>query len=325
MVSGEILVRELNAPDVQRLEALVVMAAFSPERPLPRGAAESLHVRRWLDAWDTQSDLAIGAELDGRIIGAALARPVEPALLLDTFGIASREVLVAVELAHRCRGVGRSLLEALIERSREERVGTLVLAVSDRNNACSLYRRVGFEQIRQDSGRTIMARLANGPSGERPIPHLRLAGPSDSPAIAEFHTACWREAYKGLIPQSYLDRVSVEERAARWHGRLTTAARNIALAEAGGSVVGLVSWKHSDAAVAADVELTSLYVRADHRGTGLAATMLEFAIGTGAAHLWVFENNPRAQAFYDKHGFSADGERQIDPGTGVWEIRMVRS
>jgi ribosomal protein S18 acetylase RimI-like enzyme len=31
--------------------------------------------------------------------------------------------------------------------------------------------------------------------------------------------------------------------------------------------------------------------------------MLEFAIGSKAAHLWVFENNPRAQAFYEKHGF----------------------
>jgi len=38
--------------------------------------------------------------------------------------------------------------------------------------------------------------------------------------------------------------------------------------------------------------------------------------------LWVADPNPRAQAFYRKHGFIADGASQVDGG--VREIRMVR-
>jgi hypothetical protein len=38
--------------------------------------------------------------------------------------------------------------------------------------------------------------------------------------------------------------------------------------------------------------------------------------------LWVADPNPRAQAFYRKHGFVADGTAQVDGG--VREIRMVR-
>jgi predicted GNAT family N-acyltransferase len=38
--------------------------------------------------------------------------------------------------------------------------------------------------------------------------------------------------------------------------------------------------------------------------------------------LWVADPNPRAQAFYRKHGFVADGAAQVEDG--VREIRMVR-
>ena len=38
--------------------------------------------------------------------------------------------------------------------------------------------------------------------------------------------------------------------------------------------------------------------------------------------LWVAGPNPRAQAFYRKHGFVADGAAQVEGG--VREIRMVR-
>ena len=38
--------------------------------------------------------------------------------------------------------------------------------------------------------------------------------------------------------------------------------------------------------------------------------------------LWVADPNPRAQAFYRKHGFVADGTAQVEGG--VREIRMVR-
>jgi predicted GNAT family N-acyltransferase len=41
-----------------------------------------------------------------------------------------------------------------------------------------------------------------------------------------------------------------------------------------------------------------------------------------SAALWVADPNPRAQAFYRKRGFVADGTIQMDDG--VREIRMVR-
>jgi predicted GNAT family N-acyltransferase len=41
-----------------------------------------------------------------------------------------------------------------------------------------------------------------------------------------------------------------------------------------------------------------------------------------SAALWVADPNPRAQAYYRKHGFVADETSQVEDG--VREIRMVR-
>jgi hypothetical protein len=61
-------------------------------------------------------------------------------------------------------------------------------------------------------------------------------------AITEFQAECWREAYRDLVPQGYVDRVSVEDREVCWRDRLVSGSRKIALAESGNAVVGVVSW-----------------------------------------------------------------------------------
>lgn len=156
---------------------------------------------------------------------------------------------------------------------------------------------------------------------------LRDAGLPDVQAIAEFQTRCWREAYRGLVPQAYLDRLGVTDREVRWSERIVSGARRVALAalgDSGGRVVGVVSWGWPDAPDAPALELSSLYVDRAHRGTGLADVLLQHAVGDDPAHLWVFRDNPRARAFYARHRFAPDGRTRTDRGTGLPEERLVR-
>lgn len=164
---------------------------------------------------------------------------------------------------------------------------------------------------------------------------LRPAEPGDVRRIAEFQTACWREAYRGLVPQDYLDRVTVADREVRWRSRLLTGRRQIALAlpGAGGrEIAGVVSWADTTAADVpgrpADdrpaLELTSLYVGAEHRGRGLARALVGHALQDRPAHLWVFDDNTGAQACYARLRFLDDGERSVDPDTGLLQRRLVR-
>ena len=66
-----------------------------------------------------------------------------------------------------------------------------------------------------------------------------------------------------------------------------------------------------------------LYVYVADHGTGAGRALLEAVIDSAEqAALWVADPSPRAQAFYRKHGFAADGTARS--GDGVREIRMVR-
>jgi hypothetical protein len=49
------------------------------------------------------------------------------------------------------------------------------------------------------------------PLGSEPGLRVRAVDASDVTAIADFQTTCWREAYRGVVSQAYLDRVDVAE------------------------------------------------------------------------------------------------------------------
>jgi GNAT superfamily N-acetyltransferase len=138
---------------------------------------------------------------------------------------------------------------------------------------------------------------------------------ADVAAIAEFQTECWREAYRGLVPQDYLDRVGVSDRAVRWRERLVDGTRQVVLAELE-RVVGVVSWGRTGMVYLPVLELKSLYVDAAQRGTGLAVELLHRALDDAPAHLRVFSAITRAQKFYAKHRFAFDGTRPTQtPGS----------
>ena len=63
---------------------------------------------------------------------------------------------------------------------------------------------------------------------------------------------------------------------------------------------------------------------ASAHGTGAGAGLLDAVLSQSeAAALWVADPNPRAQAFYRKHGFIPDGSFKEE--YGIKEIRMIRS
>jgi ribosomal protein S18 acetylase RimI-like enzyme len=78
-----------------------------------------------------------------------------------------------------------------------------------------------------------------------------------------------------------------------------------------------------DAAATWTRQLYVLYVVAADHGTGAGRALLRAVTDAEeSVVLWVADPNPRAQAFYRKHGFVADGTAEVEDGLG--EIRMVR-
>lgn len=105
------------------------------------------HVRRWLDDWGAL-ELGVCWEEHDRVVGAAWARRVEPVLVRSALGQPIPEVLIAVDADRRRRGIGRTLMEALVVCAEEAGEPGLCLSVSNQNaGAVRLYERVGFVAI----------------------------------------------------------------------------------------------------------------------------------------------------------------------------------
>ena len=73
------------------------------------------------------------------------------------------------------------------------------------------------------------------------------------------------------------------------------------------------------------VELHFIYLLAEHHGSGIGQALLD-ALESPQV-LWVAADNPRAQAFYRRNRFVADGRTQTEEffDEPIDEIRMVRT
>ncbi|MEV0710804.1 GNAT family N-acetyltransferase [Nocardia aurea] len=145
--------------------------------------------------------------------------------------------------------------------------------------------------------------------------------------LAECHICCWREAYDDLVPRHVLDAFDVDRRAAQWERMRVKYPHGTHIALSGDTVIGFASvGAPKDTPAASELELTALYVRASWYGTGVADDLIGIALPDDLrCSLWVFDENPRAQAFYRRHGFVFDGARKIEDFTPALMVRMVRA
>jgi GNAT superfamily N-acetyltransferase len=146
--------------------------------------------------------------------------------------------------------------------------------------------------------------------------------------MARVIVRCWQETYRGLMSDEVLDDPgALPARERFWTAALTDERyreNRVAVAERAGELVGIaMSDPPLDGGEAWARQLYVLYVYAADHGTGAGPALLEAVVDPEeSAALWVADPNPRAQAFYRKHGFVADGAVQVE--SGVREIHMIR-
>jgi GNAT superfamily N-acetyltransferase len=166
----------------------------------------------------------------------------------------------------------------------------------------------------------------------------RRAGTDDAAAIAIVHVRSWQGAYRGLLPQEYLDGLDPAGRVGWWRQALERTqwpAAGTLVAVSDGQVSGFahVGPTRDDGDGDGRVgEVTAIYVLPEAWGTGLGRALMTAALGELAtagyesATLWVLESNARARRFYERAGWSADGSVKQDDigGARVTEVRYRR-
>lgn len=136
---------------------------------------------------------------------------------------------------------------------------------------------------------------------------VRRATVDDAALIAQVRIDSWRAAYRGMIPDAYLDGMKVEDSTRMWT-RVLGAASDAActfVAEVEGELVGFAAGiTLAERKLDFDAELTALYVLPSAQRAGIGRRLLtEVAATLGAAGapnllVWVLAQNGKARDFY---------------------------
>lgn len=150
----------------------------------------------------------------------------------------------------------------------------------------------------------------------------------DRMEISRIYEESWRYAYKGIVPQPYLDRIP----RGFWAPRIDAPGRNTLLAVENRKIVGTSSFCKSRTAQFENWgEVISVYILPEYMGKGYGKALLKAAIselnklGYTNIFLWVLENNIRARHFYEHIGFVQTDDSSIDTigGKALREIRYI--
>lgn len=167
---------------------------------------------------------------------------------------------------------------------------------------------------------------------------VRLATSADSKAIAQVHVSSWRAAYKAILPDAYLEGLSVDQRARSWRDFTATQAQDsrmaLFVAERAHELVGFaaVGPLRSRDSEPHQGELYALYLDPGCWGKGIGSSLHDAALthlrNVGYAHVaaWVLVGNQQGRAFYERHGWHLTPGRLSKQRNGVdfIEIRYER-
>jgi ribosomal protein S18 acetylase RimI-like enzyme len=160
---------------------------------------------------------------------------------------------------------------------------------------------------------------------------IRPASVDDADAVGEVHVRAWQSAYRGTMPDDYLDGLQAQDQGRRWRNHLIAPSSEgeLLVVVDDQRVVGFASVGPALDSDATDIgQLYAINLDPDVWGRGLGRALLSVAtdrlseLGYGEAALWVVPDNQRARRLYESEGWSDDDLRRDDEVFGVVVSQM---
>ena len=155
---------------------------------------------------------------------------------------------------------------------------------------------------------------------------VRPAKLEDSVTIGKIYCDSWKAAYKGIMPQDYLDALTPDDRT-------INPANYLVLESEEGVVFGLANLGSSrDKERPEWGELRAIYLLPEYWRKGSGTALFQGAEaelgrrGYSRYFLWVLTENVRARRFYEKMGMRLSGREQSFTlgGKELWECRYEK-
>lgn len=143
-----------------------------------------------------------------------------------------------------------------------------------------------------------------------------LTPEDDFDAVGRVYAASWQATYRGLLPESYLCKLTHH----RWSALLRAdPASTLAVFDAGNEVLGAATVCFSrERGREGYGEVVSIYMRPDCVRQGYGCRLMQAVLrklradGCENVCLWALERNTRAEGFYRHMGFALTGEMQTE-------------
>jgi GNAT superfamily N-acetyltransferase len=157
---------------------------------------------------------------------------------------------------------------------------------------------------------------------------IRPAQLKDAEGIAYVHVTAWQETYRGWMPDSVLDTLSVERRTREWRETLQDQVNiyhSAVVAEVDGQTVGFANYgREREGDPQFKGELFAIYVLKRFQGQGIGRGLIRdaanelLALHLSSMLVWVLSDNPY-QKFYERLGGMYVREKPIQIG----DVRLL--
>jgi ribosomal protein S18 acetylase RimI-like enzyme len=163
---------------------------------------------------------------------------------------------------------------------------------------------------------------------------LRIAEIRDAEKLAQVHVASWQAAYRGLVPDAFLDGMTIEKRTAAFTDALKIHSEETYLLEEGDAPIAILTIgpsRDTDLDVHRVGELWGIYVTPAWWRRGIGRRLVQEAKarlitrGYEQIVIWVLAGNVSARRFYEAMGFDLDGaSKTINLGAPLQAVRYAK-
>ena len=148
----------------------------------------------------------------------------------------------------------------------------------------------------------------------------RLASKDDAERLAKIHVDSWKVAYRNIVPDSFIERLTYEKRTQSFSQALENQSEETYITESGDQAVGILTIgpnRDDDLDKSLVGEIWGIYLDPAFWRKGIGTKLVReaedklLARGYNELVLWVFRDNRQARKFYKNLGYVPDGKEQI--------------
>lgn len=152
----EYTIRKMTVPEYPLLSDFLYEAIFIPEgiKPPPRDIIASPELQIYVERFGAlKDDFALVAEIEGKIVGVVWVR------IMNDYGHIDDEtpsLAISLYKEYRGQGIGSNMMKEMLSLLKTHGYKRVSLSVQKANYAAEMYRKIGFEIIKENGDEWIM-------------------------------------------------------------------------------------------------------------------------------------------------------------------------